>query len=216
MTKDQKKSKSEQVYQQLKEMIVSHELAQGAPLSERNISHLFEASRTPVREALKRLSTEHFVEMTPEYGALVSKITYETILEVYETREVLEGLAAKLCAENLQQSEKLDLERISAEFLLSLKEGRFSDSIPIDMQFHSFLITHSRNSMLSSMINMLFDHSRRITRLIEYTDEWSATVQRQHSDIAKFILEGNGELAEAAMREHIASSRERHLLQIRR
>ena len=216
MAEKQTKSKSEQVYERLKEMIITHELSQGDPLSERNISHLFESSRTPVREALQRLTNEHFVDMTPKFGALVSKITYETVLEVYETREVLEGLAARLCAGNLQDRDRADFERMSNSFLAALKEERYSDSIPLDVEFHGFIIYHCRNSMLINMINILFDHSRRITRLIEYTDEWSATVQRQHENIASSILKGDGFRAERAMKEHIASARERHLDQLRR
>ncbi len=216
MQREKKESKSQIVYEKIKEMIITNEFPQGASLSERNISYLFESSRTPVREALKRLHNEHFVEITPEFGALVSKITYETILEVYETREVLEGLAARLCALNLTSEERKELEEISNAFIQTMEKKQFDESIPIDLNFHSFLITHCRNSMLMNMINILFDHSRRITRLIDYKDGWAEVVLKQHTEIASCVLEGDADGAEKAMREHIAGSRERQLMQLRR
>ena len=208
--------KSQVVYEKLKEMIIDQELPQGSPLSERNISHLFEASRTPVREAIKRLNNEHFIDMTPEFGALVSKVTYETIQEIYENREVLEGLAARLCAGVLTPPEKKELASLYRDLRDALKAKKYKESIKSDLQFHNFLITHCRNSMLTNMINILFDHSRRIQKLSVYTDDWSNMVQEQHFNITKYILTGNKDGAESVIKDHIASSRERQLLQLRR
>ncbi|MDK2858760.1 MAG: hypothetical protein PWQ89_1879 [Verrucomicrobiota bacterium] len=212
----QKELKSQLVYDQLKERILTHEIEQGAPLSERMISEWFDASRTPVREALRRLQKEHFVDLTPEYGAFVSRVTYETILEVYEIREVLEGLSARLCAMCLQPSERKDLVVIYRELRDALINKQYENSVPLDVEFHGFIIAHSRSTMLQAILQMIVDHTKRITRLIQYDDEWSQKVQRNHYNITSSIITGKCDAAEKSMREHIRSSREKQLAQIAR
>lgn len=209
-------SKSDYVYATLKQLIIAHELKQGQHLSERKISKQLGASRTPVREALKRLQKEHFVEITPEYGALVARITYDTIFEIYEMREVLEGLTARLCAIELNNDEKKELKKIYRELRDSLKTKRYKDSITYDLEFHGFIVEHSKNRMLMDTVQTIFEHSRRITRLIDYTEDWSKAVQVHHYKIIRAIITGQQENAEISMREHISAARMRQIDQLKR
>lgn len=216
MKKKQKEFKSQFIYDQLKEQIVTHELKQGAPLSERMISKQFDASRTPVRQALQRLQKEHFIDLTPEYGAFVSRITHETILEVYEIREVLEGLSAKLCAMYLQDSERDELLSIHQALCNTLSIQSYQKATVAELEFHRFIIFHTKNHMLNDIMQMIADHGKRITRLIKYTEEWSEKIIRQHYNITHAIITGECDAAEKFMREHIRSARDRQLTQITR
>ena len=94
------KNKKELAYDYLKEMIVNGELKPGSLLVERQLCERLSTSRTPVREAIQKLSGEGLVETILSKGSFVKSITYEDISQIYDIREYLESLAVKLCCQN--------------------------------------------------------------------------------------------------------------------
>src|SRR6056297_804513 len=99
------------VYESLKESILNGSLKPGEKLMESRIAEDLGVSRTPVREAIRKLEKEKYVKMIPRKGAYVEDLTMEDILEVLEIRIVLEGLASKLAARNISDEMKLKIQR---------------------------------------------------------------------------------------------------------
>ncbi len=86
---------SHRIYEILKDQIINEELAPGERLLDDKLASSFGVSRTPVREALTRLTSEGLVEITPRSGIYVKKLTRKDVEEIYKIRKVLEGLAAR-------------------------------------------------------------------------------------------------------------------------
>jgi DNA-binding GntR family transcriptional regulator len=103
------------IYDRIKQDIVSGQLQPGEPLSEEDLAQRLQASRTPVREALRRLNHEGLVRIVPNKGAFVRVLTVRDIREIYEVREALESFAAG------QAATRMSLEQISA--ISQLAEG---------------------------------------------------------------------------------------------
>jgi len=209
-------SKVDHVYQILKRRIIDHELKEMEPLSERKISILLNVSRTPVHVALQRLQKEKFITHTPELGSFVAPVTYELIQEVYEIREVLEGLCARLCANSLSEDEQEELRHLQEQFENAFDNSDFAEATRIDLLFHGFIISHSMNNMLKEIVHTVFEHTERITRLVDYTKLWTETVRQQHRAAVEAIIAGDADEAERRVREHISSAKGRWLSRITR
>jgi len=207
--------KSEIVYNRLREDIVNEKLKPGEPLFERQLCAHYGVSRTPIRDALKRLAIENFVEITPSYGAFVTKITPGLILETYNIREVLEGLACRLYAKRITTREKAELKKLCARFLDLMKHQKYEEAIKYDIEFHEKIIDECGSATLISMLSPIAEQINRITRTTHYDKAWASEAIRLHKTICDAILDGDCAVAEAAMREHIAISRIHHLESLR-
>ena len=208
---EKKKLKSEIFYKQIKEMIIKNELEAGFPLSERKLCEILDASRTPVREALKRLASERFVDMTPEYGVFVSKISYENITEIYDIREMLEALSVRIITLSNDERKIKFIAKITEEFRAAMEKKDYDRANVLDIKFHGYLINECENKRLKEMLIPIFDHTRRITRLTKYNDEWAHLSLSKHLEIVEKIKSGDVKAAEEAMREHIRESKQNQL-----
>jgi DNA-binding GntR family transcriptional regulator len=213
---DAKTTKTSQAYETLKEQILSNALLPGTPLVERKLCEFLDVSRTPIREALQRLAHEELVTFIPGKLAHVSYITYESIVEVYDVREVLEGLAVRLFVENSDQ-EKIDaLENILEQFHRLATDGDMDEAIQKDIEFHEYILWHSKNSKLMKMIKAVSAQSNRITIMTRYDPKRPESTYRQHKAVIEAVQQQDAALAESRMREHIQDSKRYHIMNINR
>jgi len=105
-------SRSELVYQRLRSALQSGALKPGQRVMEVEVANWLEVSRTPVREALRRLESEGLLTLEPRMGLVVASISRQAMLELYVMREVLEGTAARLCARHASDPELTELEAL--------------------------------------------------------------------------------------------------------
>ena len=194
-------------YQSIKSAIVEDELKPGTVLQERALAEKLSVSRTPVREALQRLAKDGLVEIIPGKGAIVSKFTAEDVREILQIRELLEGLAARLTADNATTEDLEWMESLLSPTNQYLAEKRFKDLYEVDLKFHSFLAGKSQNSRLISILNMLGDQIRRMTSLSREDPIRASESIAQHKAILEAIKARDAETAEEAMRHHIRSVR---------
>ncbi|WP_129678146.1 GntR family transcriptional regulator [Candidatus Chloroploca sp. Khr17] len=96
---------NQHAYQQIRRRILDGELRPSSPLSEHQLAVTLQLSRTPVREALKRLEKEGLVRSIPSRGTFITELTAHDILEIYQVRECLESLAARIAAEQMSPSD---------------------------------------------------------------------------------------------------------------
>lgn len=151
----------EVVYETLREAIRSGVLESGERLMEIQVAEELGVSRTPVREAIRRLEAEGLVIMIPRRGTYVSDLSLRDISDVFEIREALEGLAVGLAAERITDSELEELERMMVEFGEVIQRGDMEAMVEMDIRFHSKIYQASRNIRLVSILSNLREQTTR-------------------------------------------------------
>ena len=133
-------SLSDQAYRLHEAMIATMTLAPGAPISESQLSILLGIGRTPIREALQRLSREHLVTILPKRGIFISDLNPQKQLRVLETRRELERLICKKAAKRSTNIERAEFIRIAKEFRRAAKEKNNDLFIKIDKELNDLTI----------------------------------------------------------------------------
>lgn len=198
----------ERVYEILKKSIILQEIPLGEKIDEEFLANRFGVSRTPIRESLCRLENEGIVKIIPRRGAFVVKHSKERIIEILLIREVLEGLAVRLAADNMDEATINEIKLLFKDFSGSNIGERPKNYPQADLEFHKLIISKSKNNLLMSMMNTLNDHIQMLrlrTFALEGRPEQSLT---EHLKIIEALEKRNPSLAESLMREHIHNVRE--------
>ncbi len=194
-------SLADQAYLELRELIVTLELAPGALVKEPELVARLGIGRTPVREALRRLSQEKLIEVYPRRGMVVTTVDVRDLVRLCEVRAVLEPEAARLAAERATQA---DLDTI-AELLTELAARRRRDArglIDLDRRIHVAVYRASHNHFLEETLEEYYTHALRIWMLgLERTGLQAAV--HEHAELLGAILRGNAGRAEELMRLHV-------------
>ncbi|WP_343213128.1 GntR family transcriptional regulator [Fusibacter paucivorans] len=197
----------EVVFEYLRNAILSGELKPGERLMEVTIADQLGVSRTPVREAIRKLEKENFVIMIPRKGAYVADLTKKDILEVLEIRKELEGFAAALAAERMNDTEREKLGRVIEDFndgMINMDKKRMIDC---DNEFHSLIFYASKNQRLINIIFDLHDQFQRF-RLV-YFNEFNNfhEIQMSHGRIFEALLLNDPKMARKEAEEHVENIR---------
>ncbi|MFX0202698.1 MAG: GntR family transcriptional regulator [Candidatus Hodarchaeota archaeon] len=164
----------------LRERIVNLYYKPGDPLNEKILSEDLQVSRTPIREALIRLSGEKLVTIVPHVGARVSDVNLRDFQKLIELRGILERGVGRLAAMNSTEEEIRNLERLS-EMANQVNCEDISELINYDMQFHQIINRASHNHYLRESISITQNQFFRIQRLISHKPE------RMLADLPKVI-----------------------------
>ena len=199
---------TDKIFIQLRNDIVEGRIIAGSKLSEPELSAKFEVSRAVIREAINRLETCHLVERKANVGARVVPLTHEGLIELYQVRESLEGMAARLAAESMSDQE--------IELLTGLLETQF-DTVwseetyyqdAGDVDFHYRIKMGSKNNQLISvLINGIYHLVRMYRVQLGMSGPRVTTAFEEHKNIAQAISNRDAELAEMLMRRHIVYTR---------
>lgn len=195
------------VYQALRNAIVFGELPPGCRLLERELALELAVSRTPIREALRRLSEEGLVAGVPNRGVVVRTVTLEEAEHVYAVREPLEVLAARLAAQRCTPQQVAELEGclIRAERAAALGDRR--TVILENNAFHDLIAHASGNPVLARMLDLLRNQVNLVRMAL-----WARIPTRpqqtllQHRRILEALRSGDPEAASTAARAHLQSS----------
>ena len=201
---------AERVFHQLQGAIVRGELVPGSKITEPGLAATYGISRGPLREAMRRLEAHRLIERVPHVGARVVKLTMPELLELFDVREALESMAARLAAIHMTPEEIAGLRDVLAvhEGQDDLQRGEAYYQREGDLDFHYRIVKGSHNRML---INLLCDDLYYLVRL--YRTQFSASGAPphkafvEHHRIVDAIEAGDAELAELLMRRHVAASR---------
>jgi GntR family transcriptional regulator, rspAB operon transcriptional repressor len=202
-------SLAEQVYEQLKEKIITLHFLPGQYLNEGALCAMLGVGRTPVHQALQRLELERLVEIMPRKGVIVQPDSIAEILKILDSRVTVEAELARNAA---QQRTPEDTEVLKLLARRGYGNGQPADVdtfLTGDRAFHEQFAKMAGNVVLSEFARSLHERSIRYWYLhLWQTMDTKATI-RQHSAIADMIAKGDGEAAAKAVREHIESLRER-------
>lgn len=197
----------ERVYEILKKAIIFQEIPPGQKIDEGSVAKQLGVSRTPIRESLCRLENEGIVKIIPRRGAFVAKHSKESIIEILLVREVLEGFAARLAVDHIDERTIDEMKSLFRDFSESNIRGRSKDYTQADLKFHTLIVKKSKNSWLTSLMNTLNDHIQMLrlrTVALEGRPEHSL---REHLKIIGALEKKNDSLAESLMRKHIQNVR---------
>jgi DNA-binding GntR family transcriptional regulator len=203
----------QRAYETIKERISTHQLRPGTKLVEEQMAEEIGISRTPVREALNRLEKDGLVKIFPNWGSYVKKMDFEEIREIYDLREALEGMAARIAAFLISEEEIEKLKRLCGGCNHFGKIGNFESRLKNDMEFHELLVRASQNKRLQEIMTLFNIQIRsfRISNTLWPPGKRTPVPEntKEHLKIIKALTEHNPDLAEKAAREHIRKAKER-------
>jgi len=197
----------EVVYQRLKKGILNQEVLPGMRLREEELAEKLGVSRTPIREAINRLHQEGMVVVIPRRGAYVARLTREEIIENLLIREVLEGLAARLAAENISESTLEELHSCIAQFVDKDLMADLENYSQANVQFHKMIIAASKSKKLINLISNLFDQMDTVRlRTILFPGRAEKSLI-EHLEILSALEKRNAAGVEHLVRTHIRDLR---------
>lgn len=199
---------ADKTFFQLRKDIVEGVIRPGAKLSETELSTKYAVSRAVVREAINRLVTCHLVERKANVGARVVSLTAEGLIELYQVRESLEGMAARLAAKNMSDKEIANLNTLLNTHFQTVQTGESYYQEAGDVDFHYRIILGSKNNHLISMLIDGIYHLVRMYRVqLGMAGPRVTTAFDEHKQIVRAISNRDEELAEMLMRRHILYSK---------
>lgn len=199
--------KHKQVYQDLLNLITQGYFRPGEILSERELAEQLCVSRTPIREALRKLEREGIVSYTPRKGVTIVNFTVDKIKQLYTFREVLEGLAARLMAENHESSRELEImEKAIKEAEQAVSNNDIRKLSQINRRFHIAMAEGSGNTFLINALGTIQSHvSLVMSTSLSYTARPPENI-KEHKMILEAIASRDPELSEAITRAHIRNA----------
>ena len=191
------------VFNTLRQAILKGELAPGERLMEIQLAERLGVSRTPIREAIRKLELEGLVLMVPRKGAEVAKISEKSLRDVLEVRRSLEELAIELACQRMSQEAVEELEKKQEEFKSAVENGSAMDIAETDEAYHDVIYKGTCNDRLVQMINNLREQMYRY-RLEYIKDEDKRQILLlEHDNILKAVRQRKVQEAKEAMRELI-------------
>lgn len=143
------------VFNTLRQAILHGELKPGERLMEIQLANKLGVSRTPIREAIRKLELEGLVLMIPRKGAEVAEITEKSLRDVLEVRKALEELAVQLCCDKITKEEIRELEKAAEDFKTAIRNGGLTEIAEADVKFHDVIYMATDNQKLIQLLNNL-------------------------------------------------------------
>ncbi len=191
------------VFTTIRDAIISGKLMPGERLMEKHLAEKIGVSRTPVREALRKLEIEGFVLMTPRKGAIVTVINEKDIKDVLEIRAVLEGLAAALACENMMDAEIDKLMSTKKDFENAVEAKNLDLMVEKDIELHDLIFASTKNNRLVTIINNLREQIHRFRIAYLKDANYLKTIIIEHDKIVQAIVNKDKDVAQELSVNHI-------------
>ncbi len=203
------------VFNTLRKGILTGELKPGERLMEIHLANRLGVSRTPIREAIRKLELEGLVTMIPRRGAEVAQITEKSMKDVLEVRRALDALCAELACERISEEEKQRLKESCAEFERAIKTKDATVIAKADVALHDIMVEATGNQRLVQLVNNLAEQMYRYR--FEYIKDESQheRLVEEHRMIYDSILRKDCAAAAEAARMHIDNQERAVMRQIR-
>lgn len=203
------------VFNTLRQAILTGELKPGERLMEIHLANKLGVSRTPIREAIRKLELEGLVTMIPRRGAEVAQITEKSMNDVLEVRRALDALCVELACERITQEDTERLGLACEAFEAAVRTGDIKKIARADVELHDIIVQATGNQRLVQLINNLSEQMYRYR--FEYIKD-STQHQRlidEHRMIYESIVKKDKEAASQAAHVHIDNQKKAIIAQIR-
>jgi DNA-binding GntR family transcriptional regulator len=198
---DESGTTAEAVYRTLRHGIVHGDLAPGERLRSDALANELRVSRTPVREALRKLEAEGLVAHSGS-RLVVRAFSEKDLTELFYVREALEGMAARLAAENATPSEILEIGELLEDMEAVRRRGDIDVLRRLTGEFHQLVCRASHNDRLLQSLQSLLDHVRQIQTSTLYSEGRPAEALKEHRGLLQAIEARDGDRAENLARAH--------------
>jgi DNA-binding GntR family transcriptional regulator len=204
---------SEKAYQEIRRRLLAGEFKPGSRLSEQELSNECNVSRTPVREALRRLASEYFVSIQLNRGAFVIDWSREDIADMFEMRAMLEGFAARKAAERVtpNQITKLKANIVKTAQIIEENSPDFmNEFLRLNRIFHDTVFEAAGSPRLTEIISRFVEQAVVVRTASQYTIEDLRRSNQYHTELMQAIAHHDGVLAETIMKGHILGAAGRY------
>jgi DNA-binding GntR family transcriptional regulator len=191
------------VYEELKMQILTGAIRPGTRMMEVELAEEMGVSRTPIREAIRKLEKEGLVTIEPRRGAYASPLSTEDMVEILEVRQNMEGLAAYFAASRMTPDQIDELHEISKNYNAAVAEGSMEKMIKYDTRFHKFIVECCNNKILARMIEQLQELVLRFRYIYYDNFRRAENMPEEHQIILNAIESGDGDAAREAADVHI-------------
>lgn len=208
---------ADRLFQDLRASILEGNMPAGKKISEPELAATYGVSRGSLREAIGKLENCNLVTRKPNIGARIVNFSIDQLMEIYQIREAMEGMAARLAAKNMTEQELLHLQELLKRHQKAIKEPKQSRNSNLkhdpDLDFHFCVIQGSKNERL---VRMLCQDLYDLVRFYRFrlNPGFTPKALREHELIVDAICRRDGEMAEVLMRHHIRASRNRAQIQL--
>lgn len=203
-------SASQRAYNAIREMILAGIIEDGAPLREESLAQRIGVSRTPIREAFRRLDAEGLVQLEVHRGARVTAYPPETLDEIFSLRAMLEGRAARLAAEHVDPPTVQRLRQLAEEMIgLADERGQDHHDLIADLnnEFHRTVLEATGSAYLLKLREDLVQVPLVQRTFHRYSAERLRRSVQHHAELVDALASRDGDWAEAVMRAHILGAR---------
>lgn len=201
-------TESERVYDQIVQLIKEDFFTPGQALRESAIASKLHVSRTPVREALRRLATEGTVELTPNRGATLVDYSETDVSDIWALRALLEPYAARLAAERASTENIERLEALFNEMQASVEKGDLDSLTDLNNNFHAEIVDASGSRILRDALALVRKKPLVRRTFGHYSSAQLQRSQQHHRDLVDAIKAQKAQWAESTMRAHIEAGQE--------
>jgi DNA-binding GntR family transcriptional regulator len=198
-------SASDRAYQSIKTMILRAELVPGEQIREESLAEACGVSRTPVREALRRLETESLIRRNESQRSFVAEWSDDDVTEAFQLRGMLEGHAAKRAASRIsaQQLAELRLTNVKLEQAIQGPSPNITEFLEQNRIFHAIITEAAGSARLTNMLTHIIERPVILRTAMQYDLDNLRRSHREHSELLAAFECRDGEWAEAIMAAHI-------------
>ncbi|PJI43521.1 GntR family transcriptional regulator [Ferrovibrio sp.] len=200
----------EKAYSEIRARIISGVLPQGARLIEEDLAVDVGVSRTPVREAVRRLAQEGMVELTPNIGAVVAKWSVDDLVQLFDLRATLESSVAALAAERISDATVATLRTLARTMEVTLNEGgsQFLERIAqLNDNFHKSILAAADSPRLSRLMGQLVELPIVLRTFNCYSEDQLRRSLGHHIELVAAFEARDPAWAEAVMKAHVLSAK---------
>jgi DNA-binding GntR family transcriptional regulator len=191
----------ERVVGSLRDMIVEGELEAGARVPERLLCERFGVSRTPLREALKALASEGLIDLLPNRGARVTRLSEQDVEDMFQVMGALEALAGTLACARITEPELAEIRALHYQMLAHYMRRQLPEYFRLNQAIHAALMDAARNPVLKATCQSLSGRIRRARYLANMSDDrWAAAVAEHEAILAALVARDGARLADLLAR----------------
>lgn len=197
---------SDRIRNALTDEIAAGELTAGTPLDEQQLADRFGASRTPVREALRQLAVSGLVEMRPRRGVVVTRMTAERIMDMFEAMAEIESLCVRLATHRMTPIERSHLLRLHDASKAMVAAGDYDAYDAFNREFHESIYRATHNGFLAEQAMAVRTRLNAFRRTQLRQDDRIVRSRAEHDGVMEAISQGDGEEAARRMRAHMLNA----------
>jgi DNA-binding GntR family transcriptional regulator len=198
-----RRSLHDEVVERIRNLILEGGLAPGSRVPEKLLCAQFSISRTPLREALKVLASEGLLDLLPNRGAVVARLTARDVEEMFEVMGALEALSGELACSRMADDDIAEVRALHYQMVLYYRRRNLPDYFRINQQIHEKIMDAADNAVLRMLYSNLAKRIRRARYMANMSDQRWARAVEEHEGILALLEARDGAGLGAALRQHL-------------